>query len=90
MEENFKALGNRYVINLNAIAYFQIAQDGSVKIVFQGVPLENAIDIDSEHARHLVKFLNGKHQLAPSAGTVTLKRPAHTSSASGPGDFPKS
>ena len=87
MEENFKALGNRYVINLNAVAYFQIAQDGSVKIVFQGVPLENAIDIDNEHARHLVKFLNGKHQLAPSAGTVTLKRPAPTQQRKRPRRF---
>jgi hypothetical protein len=90
MEENFKALGNKYVINLNAVAYFQILKDGGVKIVFQGVPLEDGIDIDSEHARHLVKFLNSKHQLAPSAGTVTLKRPGPTSSTSGPGDFPKS
>jgi hypothetical protein len=90
MEENFKALGNEYVINLSAVAYFKIAKDGGVKIVFHGVPLEHAIDIESQHARHLVKFLNSKHQLAPSAGTVTLKRPAPTSSASGPGDFPKS
>jgi hypothetical protein len=29
-EENFKALGNKYVINLNAVAYFQIAPDGAV------------------------------------------------------------
>ena len=83
MEENFKALGNKYVINLNAVAYFQIAPDGSVKIVFQGVPLENAIDIESQQARHLVKFLNGKHQLAPSAGTKRFesRSPAqHTTS----------
>ena len=75
MEDNLKALGNEYVINLNAVTYFKIAKDGGVKIVFQGVPLEHSIDINSEHARHLVKFLNGKSQLAPPLGTATFKRP---------------
>jgi hypothetical protein len=64
--DRFVWLGD-HVVNLDAVAYFKIENDGRVRVMLRGIPdgITQTIEVDGEKAAALVLLLKEQALLAP-------------------------